>query len=106
MQKMCIFSDMHCLYLYPLLFLVTIENDYVLISLEHVDVKIRLVFLIEFFLQASEVACVYDQHDNCALELALAKNLWKIQVNRLLNGVQKPTLQGIQKHLKKVFTVD
>ncbi|XP_027329808.1 lysine-specific demethylase 5B isoform X2 [Abrus precatorius] len=57
-------------------------------------------------LKASKVAVVYDQHDNCDLELALAKNLWKIQANRLLNGVQKPSVKLIQKHLKEGVAAD
>lgn len=48
---------------------------------------------------------VYDESDNCDLELALAKFLWKVQVNILLNGVQKPTIEQIQKHLKEVYAV-
>lgn len=56
-------------------------------------------------IQASNVAVVYDQHDTCDLELTLAKTLWKAQVNRILNGVPKPTVQRIQKHLKEVSAV-
>ncbi|TKY70948.1 Lysine-specific demethylase 5B [Spatholobus suberectus] len=56
--------------------------------------------------KASKVAVVYDQHDTCDLELALAKNFWKIHVNRLLNGVPKPTIQQIQKHLKEGLAMD
>ncbi|XP_020978798.1 lysine-specific demethylase 5B isoform X1 [Arachis ipaensis] len=52
-------------------------------------------------IKASDVAGVYDEHDNSDLELALAKNLWKIQVNRLLNGVCKPTIRQIQKHMNE-----
>ncbi|ESW30492.1 hypothetical protein PHAVU_002G157500 [Phaseolus vulgaris] len=51
--------------------------------------------------KACNVAVVYDQNDICDLELTLAKNSWKVQVNRLLNGVPKPTIQHIQKHLKE-----
>ncbi|XP_027915357.1 lysine-specific demethylase rbr-2 isoform X3 [Vigna unguiculata] len=51
--------------------------------------------------KASNVAVVYDQHDTCDLELTLAKTLWKVQVNRILNGIPKPTVQRIQKHLKE-----
>lgn len=49
------------------------------------------------------MAGVYDQGDKCDLELALAKYLWKIQVNILLSGVQRPTIEQIQKHLKEVY---
>lgn len=48
------------------------------------------------------MAGVYDPDDNCDLELALAKYLWKIQVNILLSGAVKPTIERIQKHLKEV----
>jgi histone demethylase JARID1 len=48
------------------------------------------------------VAGVYDQGGNCDLELALARYLWKIRVNILLSGEQKPTVEQIQKHLKEV----
>lgn len=51
------------------------------------------------------MAVVYDQHDTCDLELTLAKTLWKVQVNRILNGIPKPTVQRIQKHLKEVCAV-
>ncbi|OIV94904.1 hypothetical protein TanjilG_22101 [Lupinus angustifolius] len=55
---------------------------------------------------ACEVAGVCDKHDNSDLELALAKNLWKIQAKRLLNDVRKPTIQQIQKHLKEGLAME
>lgn len=57
-------------------------------------------------IKASKVAGVYDQGDKCDLELALAKYLWKIQVNILLSGVQKPTIEQIQKHLKEGMSME
>jgi histone demethylase JARID1 len=51
------------------------------------------------------VAGVYDQGGNCDLELALARYLWKIRVNILLSGEQKPTVEQIQKHLKEVSSL-
>lgn len=50
------------------------------------------------------MAGVCDQGDSCDLELALAKHLWKIQVNTVLSGAVKPTIEEIQKHLKEVCT--
>ncbi|XP_073220782.1 lysine-specific demethylase JMJ17 isoform X2 [Cicer arietinum] len=57
-------------------------------------------------IKASKVGGVYDESDNCDLELALAKFLWKVQVNILLNGVQKPTIEQIQKHLKEGMSME
>ncbi|PNX85481.1 lysine-specific demethylase 5D, partial [Trifolium pratense] len=55
---------------------------------------------------ASKVAGVYDQGGNCDLELALARYLWKSQVNILLSSEQKPTVEQIQKHLKEGMSME
>ncbi|KAL5098856.1 hypothetical protein RYX36_003183 [Vicia faba] len=57
-------------------------------------------------IKASKVAGVYDQGDRCDLELALTKYLWKIQVNILLSGAVKPTIEEIQKHLKEGISME
>lgn len=48
------------------------------------------------------VAGVYDHQDKSDLELASARNLWRVRANRLLEGIQKPTMQQIQRHIKEV----
>ncbi|CAJ2650651.1 unnamed protein product [Trifolium pratense] len=57
-------------------------------------------------IKASKVAGVYDQGGNCDLELALARYLWKSQVNILLSSEQKPTVEQIQKHLKEGMSME
>ncbi|CAL0331986.1 unnamed protein product [Lupinus luteus] len=57
-------------------------------------------------IKACEVAGVCDKQDNSDLELALAKNLWKIRAKRLLNDVRKPTIQQVQKHLKQGLALE
>ncbi|KAM7261600.1 hypothetical protein ACFE04_020677 [Oxalis oulophora] len=52
-------------------------------------------------LKAVEVTGVYGHQGNCNLELALARNLWRDKVNRLLEGSEKPTIQQVQQHLKE-----
>ncbi|XP_050266962.1 lysine-specific demethylase JMJ17 isoform X1 [Quercus robur] len=52
-------------------------------------------------LKAIEVAGLYDHQANHSLELALARYSWRFKVNRLLGGLQKPTIQQIQQHLKE-----
>ncbi|KAL5552082.1 hypothetical protein UlMin_002258 [Ulmus minor] len=52
-------------------------------------------------LKASEVAGVYDHQADCNLKLAIARNSWKISVNRLFEGSQRPTIQQINQHLKE-----
>ncbi|KAF7810274.1 lysine-specific demethylase rbr-2 [Senna tora] len=56
--------------------------------------------------KAIEVAGVCDQNDINDLELALSKHLWKIRVNKMLNSIQKPTIQEIQSHLKEGLTME
>ncbi|XP_030946999.1 uncharacterized protein LOC115971303 [Quercus lobata] len=52
-------------------------------------------------LKAIEVAGLYDHQANHSLELALTRYSWRFKVNRLLGGLQKPTIQQIQQHLKE-----
>ncbi|KAE8055327.1 hypothetical protein FH972_012174 [Carpinus fangiana] len=51
--------------------------------------------------KAIEVAGLYDHQGNCNLDLAFARYSWRFKVNRLLEGLQKPTIQQIQQHLKE-----
>ncbi|KAJ7952318.1 Transcription factor jumonji (JmjC) domain protein [Quillaja saponaria] len=57
-------------------------------------------------IKAVEVAGAHDHHDNCKLELALARNSWKLQVNALLGGSWRPSTQQIQKHLKEGLAME
>ncbi|GAV57946.1 PHD domain-containing protein/ARID domain-containing protein/JmjC domain-containing protein/JmjN domain-containing protein/zf-C5HC2 domain-containing protein/PLU-1 domain-containing protein [Cephalotus follicularis] len=57
-------------------------------------------------LKAVEVAGVHDHQGNCKLELALARNSWRIRGNRLLEGFQKPTIHQIQRHLKEGLIIN
>ena len=57
---------------------------------------------ISLFLKATEVAGVCDNQVDRKLELALASNSWKLKVNRLLESLNRPTMQQIQQHLKEV----
>ncbi|CAK9184600.1 unnamed protein product, partial [Ilex paraguariensis] len=50
--------------------------------------------------QAVEVAGVYDHQGSCKLELALARNSWRVTAQGLLEGPHKPKIQQIQQHLK------
>ena len=59
-----------------------------------------------FIAQAIEVAGLYDHQANHSLELALARHSWRFKVNRLLGGLQKPTIQQIQQHLKEVCFIN
>ncbi|KAJ4850539.1 hypothetical protein Tsubulata_036378 [Turnera subulata] len=52
-------------------------------------------------LKAMKVIGVYDYQCYCDLEMALARNSWKVRVERILNGVKKPTLEEIQMHIKE-----
>ncbi|RVX09151.1 hypothetical protein CK203_013822 [Vitis vinifera] len=56
-------------------------------------------------LKAVEMAGVYYNHGNNRLELALARNSWRVRVNKLLEDSQKPLIQHIQKILKEVCPV-
>ncbi|EXB37360.1 Lysine-specific demethylase 5A [Morus notabilis] len=55
--------------------------------------------------KATEVAGVYDHEVDSNLKLAVARNSWKLQVDRLLEGSQKPTMQPIQQRLKEGLTL-
>ena len=59
-----------------------------------------------FIAQAIEVAGLYDHQANHNLELALARYSWRFKVSRLLGGLQKPTIQQIQQHLKEVCFIN
>jgi histone demethylase JARID1 len=52
------------------------------------------------------VAGLYDHQGNSNLDLAFARYSWRFKVNRLLEGLQKPTIQQIQQHLKEVCFID
>lgn len=54
-------------------------------------------------MQAVETSGVHDYHGNCKLELALARNSWRVRACKLLEGSEKPTIQQIQRHLKEVL---
>ena len=48
------------------------------------------------------MAGVCDNQDKCDLELASARNSWRVRVKRLLEDAQKPTMQHVQRHMKEV----
>lgn len=52
--------------------------------------------------QAREAAGVFDRQSNSALDFALARNLWRVRVSKLLEGLTKPTIGQIQNYLKEV----
>ncbi|KAJ6703596.1 LYSINE-SPECIFIC DEMETHYLASE [Salix viminalis] len=52
-------------------------------------------------LKATEVAGVCDNQDKCDLELASARNSWRVRGKRLLEDAQKPTMQHVQRHMKE-----
>ncbi|XP_022720178.1 lysine-specific demethylase 5B isoform X3 [Durio zibethinus] len=56
-------------------------------------------------LKAIGMAGVYDHQSYCDLERALARYAWRFRVARLLdaleNGLEKPSIQQIQQHLKE-----
>ena len=55
------------------------------------------------------MAGVYDHQSSCDLERALARYSWRFQVARLLDalekGLEKPSIQQIQRHLKEVCSI-
>ncbi|KAH9719671.1 transcription factor jumonji (JmjC) domain-containing protein [Citrus sinensis] len=51
--------------------------------------------------QAREAAGVFDRQSNSALDFALARNLWRVRVSKLLEGLTKPTIGQIQNYLKE-----
>lgn len=52
--------------------------------------------------QVREVAGLYDDQSNRVLDLALARNSWRVKVNKLLEGSTKPTIRQIQQYLEEV----
>jgi len=52
-------------------------------------------------IKAIEVAGLYDYQGNCNLDLAFARYSWRFKVNRLLEGLQKFSIQQIQQYLKE-----
>lgn len=56
-----------------------------------------------FVVQATDIAGVYDDLSNRALDLALTRNLWRVRANRLSEGITKPTMQQIHCLLEEVF---
>lgn len=46
---------------------------------------------------------LYDNEGYCNLTVAVSRYSWKVRVNRLLEGSQKPTIQQIQQRLKEVY---
>lgn len=56
-----------------------------------------------FYLQAIDISGIRDDEGNRIFELALARNSWKNKAKKYLQSTEKPTLQQIQNHLKKVL---
>lgn len=54
------------------------------------------------FAKVMQVAGVYDYEDNNGLQQALARNSWRVKAKRLLESIQKPTMQQIEHHMKEV----
>ncbi|KAM2673879.1 hypothetical protein EV2_015129 [Malus domestica] len=52
-------------------------------------------------LKAREMQGVHDHEGDINLMLALSRYSWKVRVNRLLEGSQKPTIQQVQQQLKE-----
>ncbi|XP_057978320.1 lysine-specific demethylase JMJ17 isoform X2 [Malania oleifera] len=52
-------------------------------------------------LKAVEMGGVSDHQGNDSLELALTRNSWKVRVDKLLESLQKPSIQQIQRLLKE-----
>ncbi|XP_012086902.1 lysine-specific demethylase 5B isoform X2 [Jatropha curcas] len=52
-------------------------------------------------LKAAHMAGVYEKEVNYGLEMALARNSWRVKAKRLLDGAQKPAMQQIQQHTKE-----
>ncbi|KAG9145128.1 hypothetical protein Leryth_008916 [Lithospermum erythrorhizon] len=57
-------------------------------------------------LKAVDLASVSCSQGNSRLDLALARNSWKIRAQKLLGGSLKPTIQQIQRLLKEGRTVN
>ncbi|KAJ8766205.1 hypothetical protein K2173_021722 [Erythroxylum novogranatense] len=52
-------------------------------------------------LKALEIAGVSDDQNDGDLEVALRRNCWRVNVNRLLGGIKKPTMQEIDRHIEE-----
>ena len=61
---------------------------------------------IVFVIQAREIQGVHDHEGDSNLMLALSRYSWRVRVDRLLEGSQKPTIQQIQQQLKEVCAAD
>ncbi|KAK4260587.1 hypothetical protein QN277_003682 [Acacia crassicarpa] len=72
-----------------------VDNDLGIIS-ERLTIAIK----------ACEVASVCDHQDVHDLELALGRQLWKIQVDGMLNSSLNPSIQDVQKHLKEGLAME
>ncbi|XP_044485625.1 lysine-specific demethylase 5A isoform X2 [Mangifera indica] len=57
-------------------------------------------------LKVREVAGLYDDQSNRVLDLALARNSWRVKVNKLLEGSTKPTIRQIQQYLEEGLAMD
>uniref|UniRef100_A0A2P2MIU6 Lysine-specific demethylase rbr-2 n=1 Tax=Rhizophora mucronata TaxID=61149 RepID=A0A2P2MIU6_RHIMU len=55
--------------------------------------------------KASKVAGVYDDQDNDDLDLALGRNLWRINVNRSFEALEKPTMHQIHQHIEEGLAI-
>lgn len=53
-------------------------------------------------LQAMSISDICDDEANQKLELALARNSWKIRADKFLQSAEKSSLQQIQHHLHEV----
>ncbi|KAI9117961.1 hypothetical protein K1719_011103 [Acacia pycnantha] len=73
----------------------SVDNDLGIIS-ERLTIAIK----------ACEVASVCDHQDVHDLELVLARHLWKIQVNGMLNSTLNPSIREVQKHLKEGLAME
>ncbi|KAJ4954062.1 hypothetical protein NE237_030894 [Protea cynaroides] len=76
-------------------------------ALSYVDKDLRSICeRLLVAVKAASVAVVYDRHTSSNLELALARNSWKIKVERLLEGSQKPVIRQIQRLLKEGLAIN
>ncbi|XP_055961578.1 lysine-specific demethylase JMJ17 isoform X3 [Mercurialis annua] len=57
-------------------------------------------------LKAMQSAGVYDHQGHYDLQLALARNSWRMKAKRLLDGVQKPAMQQIRGHMKEGLAIN
>ncbi|KAJ9173612.1 hypothetical protein P3X46_016729 [Hevea brasiliensis] len=57
-------------------------------------------------LKVMRVAGVHDHQGNYGLEQALARNSWRVKSKRLLESIQKPTMQQIEQLMKEGLAVN